>query len=147
MRVRRTGAKKGESVTWYVQAEGEEKELIRQGFWEEQAPNKKYIYVLQWGFDSKSDAEAAMERLEPRVEELLAKFNVGNDDSSVERSVEREIVLEEVASTVESLQATSKKLQDVAEQLYDVRLNQLVATMKSDVGILTRALEELFPGE
>jgi hypothetical protein len=88
-----------------------------------------------------------MERLEPRVEELLAKFNVGNDDSSVERSVEREIVLEEVASTVESLQATSKKLQDVAEQLYDVRLNQLVATMKSDVGILTRALEELFPGE
>lgn len=143
MRVRRTGAKKGQSVTWYVQAEGDEKELLRQGLWEEQAPTRKYINVLAWGFGSKSDAEAAIERLEPRVEAALADLADDDDsaDSCAEKPVESALIPESVVSSVVELRSISGRLREVADQLYDVRLNRLAMEMADEVEILMHAVE------
>jgi hypothetical protein len=141
MRVRRTGAKKGQSVTWYVQAEGDEKELLQQGLWEEQAPTRKYINVLAWGFGSKADAEAAMERLEPRVEAALADLADDSADSCAEKPVESAVIPESVVSSVVELRSISGRLREVADQLYDVRLNRLAMEMADEVEILMHAVE------
>jgi len=67
MRVRRTGARAGESPTWYVQATTDEEiAAIEAGTLEAgKGPEpRRWRYVLMWGFRSRRTAMEAMEKLE-----------------------------------------------------------------------------------
>lgn len=71
MRVRRTGAKRGRSPTWYVQAsEPAEKEALKAGLLEDVSPGWRYPYVLAWGLRSKEAAVEMMAQLAPKVKEM-----------------------------------------------------------------------------
>lgn len=73
MQVRRTGAKKGQSPIWYVQASTEaEKEAMKAGLLEDRSPDWRYPYTLIWGCKTKSYAVKIMERIEPVVDEAVA---------------------------------------------------------------------------
>ena len=76
MRIRRTGAKRGQSPIWYVQASTEsEAEAIRAGLLADVAPDRRYLHVLAWGFGTRQAAVEAMEELQEQV---------GNATQSVE---------------------------------------------------------------
>jgi len=67
MRVRRTGARAGESPVWYVQATTEEEiAAIEAGTLEAgKGPEpRRWRHVLAWGFRSQVTAAEAMEELE-----------------------------------------------------------------------------------
>jgi len=70
MQVRRTGARKGCSPIFYIQADEEtEQEAMRYGLLPEEWCGLRYPWVLAWGYGSKADAERAMTRLMPMVTE------------------------------------------------------------------------------
>jgi hypothetical protein len=73
MKVRRTGAKRGQSPTWYVWADQpSEQAAIKAGLLEEQAPDLGYRYILVWGCRSQQAARQAMERIRLEVEQAVA---------------------------------------------------------------------------
>jgi hypothetical protein len=74
MQVRRTGAQKGCSPIFYVQANTNDERLaMRAGLIEEDEQALPYFYVLAWGFESKAAAEQEMERLELMMKEALGQ--------------------------------------------------------------------------
>lgn len=69
MQVRRTGAKRGTSPTWYVQASNEsEKAAMKAGLLEDVSFSWRYPYALAWGLESKEAAVQRMDTLVPQVE-------------------------------------------------------------------------------
>jgi len=72
MRVRRTGAGRGRSPTWYVAADRpDEQAAIVAGLLEERAPDARWRYILAWGFNRKAGAQRAMEDLRPAVQRAI----------------------------------------------------------------------------
>ncbi len=69
MRVRRTGARRGQSPTWYIYADQlEEQAAIRAGLLQDRSPDPRYRDVVAWGFARKAIAAGALSRLRPVVE-------------------------------------------------------------------------------
>lgn len=78
MRVRKTGAQRGERVTWYVWADREEERAaVRAGLLEERAPDARWRYVLAWGFGSRGGAVGAMAVMREEVERVVARMQGG----------------------------------------------------------------------
>ncbi len=73
MLVRRTGAKRGESPTWYVAANSDEEiRAIEAGYLADVSPSRLYRHVLLWGSHSRAEAEDGMRRLQPIVDAAVA---------------------------------------------------------------------------
>lgn len=73
MRVKRTGAKRGGSPTFYVQANtDEEREAIRRELLPDVAPWPRR-YALAWGLPSRVAANVALGNLRERVEAAVAQ--------------------------------------------------------------------------
>ena len=84
--VRRTGAKRGASPTWYVSADlAEEQAAIRAGLLAERSPDARWHYVLAWGFPSKAVAEDALARLRPAVVAAVGALDADAGDDGQER--------------------------------------------------------------
>ena len=72
MRIRRTGATRGDAPVWYVQADSAGEQLaFRAGLIEERAPDARWRYVMAWGFRSRPAAEAALPDLYAEMLEAL----------------------------------------------------------------------------
>jgi hypothetical protein len=91
MVVRRTGAKRGTSPTWYVSADLlEEQAAIRAGLLEERSPDARWRFVLAWGFPSRIEAVEALARLRPAVAAAIGAPGVHvGDDQELELSAAR----------------------------------------------------------
>ena len=74
MRVRRTGGKRGQRVTWYIWADQpDEQAAIRAGLLPERSPDARWRFVLAWGFPSREAAEGAMERVQIELDAALGQ--------------------------------------------------------------------------
>jgi hypothetical protein len=72
MRIRRTGAKRGDSPVWYVQASSAGEQLAFQaGLIEDRSPDARWRYVMAWGFCSRSAAEETLPDLYNEMVEAL----------------------------------------------------------------------------
>jgi hypothetical protein len=89
MRVRRTGAKRGQSPTWYIQAETEvEKMAFRMGLMRNASPKPRlYRFVVRWGYDSRDDAEAELPKATEEVIDALYVVRSRVDDAIEDLSV------------------------------------------------------------
>lgn len=77
MRVRRTGARRGQSPTWYISADQEnERAAIRAGLLQNCAPDQRWIYVLAWGYSSKAAAEIALSEMQSAVAAAILSVRV-----------------------------------------------------------------------
>jgi hypothetical protein len=87
MRVRRTGAKRGCSPTFYIQADRpEEKAAIKAGLLDEidrWAIGGK-PYVLAYGFPNQQAVEAEMEELESEILLAVRALHILEDDGAEE---------------------------------------------------------------
>jgi len=73
MRIRRAGTRRGESATWYVWANRLEEQIaIRNGVLEDHAPDRRWRFVLAWGFGSQRAAAAWVEEHREEVERIVA---------------------------------------------------------------------------
>ncbi|RLG43672.1 MAG: hypothetical protein DRN81_06070 [Thermoproteota archaeon] len=83
MRVRRTGAKRGQSPIWYVMASTiDERRVIDAGLLKDVSPSRSYCYVLNWGYSSKADATAAMHFLQADVDAAIAQHRVTHQQAT-----------------------------------------------------------------
>lgn len=132
MIVRKTGAKKGQSPVWYVQADDEvERALFASEIVLDQSPDARYTDALAWGFGSKAAAEAAAEGLEQAL---------GSLPVDVLGAREQAIAADAGVALVE-LRAVVARLDDVAGQMHDVRLNEIARTLNRLVDRLAAVLE------
>jgi len=77
VRVRRTGAKRGQSPVWFIQASTEaEVNAIRAGLLENKSPDPRWWrHVLAWGYSSKKAALAGMADLQHQVDTAIAELH------------------------------------------------------------------------
>lgn len=132
MRVKKTGAKKGQSPVWYVQADDDvERALFASEVIVDQSPDERYVDVLAWGFGDKAAAEAAAEGLE----QALGSLPVDVLGTARESAVFDEDLLEVLGE----LQVVTARLGNLANQFHDVRLNEV----SSSVSVLVDLLDDI----
>jgi len=131
VKIRRTGAGRGQAATWYVWADQpEEQAAIRAGLLEDRSPDNRVRYVLAWGFPNRRGAEKALENLRPKIEELTSR--VGGDLLLQRgREVEARILTEDVHLDVcrTELRVLINQLQVLADELNNARLIALAGEM------------------
>ncbi len=131
MKVRRTGAKRGQSATWYVWADQpEEQAVIRAGLLEDRSPDNRVRYVLAWGLLNRKEAEKAMEDLRPKIEELTSRVG-GVSLLQRGREVQARILAEDVRLDVcrTELRVLISQLSVLASELDNARLIALAEEM------------------
>jgi len=149
MKVRRTGAQRGRSPTWYVWADQpEEQAAIRAGLLEDRSPDNRVRYVLAWGFLNRRGAEKAMEELRPEVEELTSRVG-GVSLLQRGREVEARILAEDVRLDVcrTELRVLISQLCALAGELDNPRLIALAEEMgrwlEAEARLWTRAVDAM----
>jgi len=138
MKVRRTGGKKGESVTWYVGADSAEEQVaIRAGLLEEKAPDARWRYVLAWGYPTRQAAIEAMEKLRPVVEAVVEMIITDN-----EIRAKGELILARIFAADARLDAHWTELRVLANRLTALARELDEARIEALAGELERWIED-----